>query len=165
MHTASRLLPLAALVTATACGAGAPAPDLEAEAARLEALDAEWSRLASEGTDVEAIVSYWSDDAVLIAPGQPPVVGKAALREMVAATGEIPGWSISWEAEGEPRFSADGTMAWMRGTNRVTYQDADGETVVERGQGMTVWRKDAAGEWKCVADIWNAAPPEAPPAG
>ena len=50
------------------------------EQARLLHQDAEWSDLASAGKDVDKIVSYWSDDAVLIFPGQPVLEGKPAIR-------------------------------------------------------------------------------------
>ena len=37
---------------------------LETERARLLERDAEWARVASEGRDLERILSYWSDDTV-----------------------------------------------------------------------------------------------------
>jgi len=33
--------------------------------------DAEWSAAASAGVDIEQILSFWTDDAVVIAPGLP----------------------------------------------------------------------------------------------
>jgi len=35
------------------------------------------------GASSERILSYWSDDAVVLPPGLPAVVGKAALRQYV----------------------------------------------------------------------------------
>src|SRR5260370_40776805 len=57
--------------------------DPAAEQAKLLRRDAEWADLAFAGKDVEKIVSYWSDDAVLIFPGQPVLEGKAAIRAYV----------------------------------------------------------------------------------
>jgi ketosteroid isomerase-like protein len=57
--------------------------EIEAEKKLLAQRDEEWARLASEGRDIERIVSFWTDEAVVLAPGLPPVVGKAALREYV----------------------------------------------------------------------------------
>jgi ketosteroid isomerase-like protein len=48
--------------------------------------DAEWANAAAAGKDVEKIVSYWSDDALVIEPGQPVYEGKAAIRAYVAGS-------------------------------------------------------------------------------
>ena len=45
-------------------------------------LSKEWSQAASAG-DVDKIVSYWADDAVIISAGQPVLNGKQAIRKMV----------------------------------------------------------------------------------
>ena len=64
--------------------------DPVAEEAKLLRRDTEWADLASAGKDVEKIVSYWSDDAVLIFPGQPVLEGKAAIRAYVAESLILP---------------------------------------------------------------------------
>jgi ketosteroid isomerase-like protein len=58
---------------------------------RLLERDAEWAALASEGRDVDSIVSYWTDDAVMFPPDLPAVTGRIALREYVEASSQIPG--------------------------------------------------------------------------
>ena len=65
--------------------------DLAAERNRLLQRDAEWAVAASAGRDVEHILSYWTDDAVVLPPSLPAVVGKAALRQYVESTMQIPG--------------------------------------------------------------------------
>src|SRR5262249_722542 len=60
-----------------------PRFDAASEATRLLQIDAEWASLAEEGRDVEKIVSYWTDDATVMFPGQPVLKGKAALRAYV----------------------------------------------------------------------------------
>jgi ketosteroid isomerase-like protein len=37
--------------------------------------------------------------------------------------------------------------------------DAEGNKVISHGKVITVWQKDAQGDWKNVVDMWNAAPP------
>ena len=53
--------------------------DLAAERTRLLRRDAEWALAAAEGRDIEKVLSYWTDDAVVFPPGLPAVVGKIAL--------------------------------------------------------------------------------------
>ncbi len=137
-------------------GCARPSFDPAAEAAKLLKRDAEWATAAG-GTDVDRIVSYWTDDAMIVPPGQPVVEGKAAIREFVARMQKIPGFRIHWASE-KPQFSPDGNMAYMRGVNETTMQGPDGKPTTVRGRGFTVWRRDADGEWRCVVDIWNDPP-------
>lgn len=132
------------------------------ERERLLERDRAWSELASQQGDVEEILDYWTDDAVVVPPGMPPVRGKDALRAYVTGTRSIPGFTISWHND-DVDISADGTMAWMLGTNVV---EMEGESGLERSEGRvaTVWRRESDGEWRCCLDLWNDAP-GAMPAG
>lgn len=156
-HPARHLSALLVLLLLPGCAPREEPVDLEAERAALLELDRQWREAAEANEDVELIVSYWSDDAKVIPPGQPPVVGKEALREMVSSFMEIPGFSVSWESE-EVHVSADGRMAWMYGTNAFTFPDEEGNLVTTPGRAVTVWRKNENGEWKCAVDIWNEGP-------
>ena len=132
--------------------------DLKAEEAAIMKADAAWSALAADGKEVEKIISYWSDDAVVLAPGQPAVKGKDALRKMVEESKNIPGFSISWKSS-DIRFSPDGKMAYMSGENLMNMNDSTGNKISIPGRGYTIWRKEADGNWKCVVDLWNSPPP------
>ena len=134
--------------------ANAPSFDKEAEASKLMARDAEWSNLATAGKDLDKIVSYWTDDAVVMEPGQAAVEGKAAIRAYVSESLKTPGFSIHWISQ-KPVFSADGTMAYMRGTDEMTVPGPKGQPMTLHLQGYSVWRKDADGQWRCVVDIAN----------
>ena len=132
------------------------------EQAKLLRQDAEWADLASAGKDVEKIVSYWSDDAILIFPGQPVLEGKPAIRAYVEASLKKPGFKIHWVSE-KSAFSPDGKLAYMRGTDELTIPGPDGTTTMLHLRGISVWRWDADGQWRCVVDISNEEP-SAPPA-
>src|SRR5437762_11238254 len=67
-------------------GSRAMAFDVATEEAKLLRREAEWADLATKGKEIDKIVSYWTDDAVLIMPGQPSVEGKAAIRAYVASS-------------------------------------------------------------------------------
>ena len=147
---------LVTLLTAGACSH--PSFDAAAEQQKLLRRDAEWADEAAAGKDIEKIVSYWSDDALVIEPGQPVYEGKAAIRAYVAASLQIPGFKIHWVSE-KPVFSPDGMMAYMRGADEMTVPGANGSLMTLHMRGITVWRRDSAGEWLCVADIGNEPPP------
>lgn len=154
-----RLVLLGVLLGA-AC-AGPPPFDAVAEARALLTRDAEWSALARAGKDVDAIVSYWTDDAVVIPQGQPIVEGRAAIRAFVASSLQIPGFSIHWKSD-KVSFSPDGRLAYLRGTNEMTVPGPSGTPITVPGRGITIWRHEADGQWRCAVDIWNDPPPASP---
>ena len=131
------------------------------EQAKLLHQDAEWADLASVGKDVDKIVSFWSDDAVLIFPGQPVLEGKPAIRAYVEASLKMPGFKIHWVSE-KPVFSPDGKLAYMRGTDELTVPGPDGTTTTLHLRGISVWPWDADGQWRCVVDILNEEPSVTP---
>ena len=128
---------------------------MTSEHAKLLQRDAEWSALASEGRDVEAILSFWTDDAIVFAPGLAPVVGKRSLREYVQSSLSIPGFKITWRST-DLHLSADESLAYMLGTNEVTLNGPDDVPVKIEGRAVTIWRREADGEWRCAIDIWNS---------
>jgi ketosteroid isomerase-like protein len=127
--------------------------------ARAELLerDRKWATLASEGSDVERILSFWTDDAKVFPPGAPVVAGKPAIREFVTGSLSIPGFRITWEPV-EVVVNASGDLGYTTGRNHLTMPDAAGKLQTEHGRYVTVWRRDPDGEWRCVIDIWNAGP-------
>ena len=117
-----------------------------------------WAQAAASG-DLERIVSFWADDAIVLAPDQPAVVGKAAIREFVKQFSAIPGFSITWEPE-QARISASGELGYLVEHNRVTFADSTGVRQTQFGKAVTIWRKDPSGTWKCIVDTWSNSPGE-----
>ncbi len=139
-------------------GFAQPAAAQQDDAAALMQTSREWAK-AVAGGDVEVILSYWANDAVVMAPDQPAVAGKEALRAFVLGMQKIPGFSITWEPE-RAVISASGDLGYLIEHNRVTLTGTDGTVTTQFGKAVTIWRKDASGAWKCVVDAWNNNPTE-----
>jgi ketosteroid isomerase-like protein len=133
--------------------------DTDASAERMLLLkrDREWAALASEGRDIDRILSYWTEDAVVLPPGFAPVIGKAALRDYVENSLLTPGFNISWKSS-DVVVSPDLKLAYMFAENSVTMNGPDGRPVETKGRGITIWRREADGVWRCAVDIWNQGP-------
>jgi len=131
--------------------------DLDSERTLLLQRDADWAAVASEGRDVERILSYWTDDAVVLPPGLPAVIGKTALRQYVEASMQIPGFRITWTST-DVTFSPDGNLAYMFSQNAVKMNAPDGAPSTTEGRAVTIWRRELDGEWRCAVDVWNAGP-------
>jgi ketosteroid isomerase-like protein len=66
-----------------------------------------------------------------------------------------PGAHISWQAT-RVDVARSGDLGYVSGPYEFVMNGPDGKPVTERGKFVEVWRKQADGAWKCVADIWNS---------
>ncbi len=137
-----------------------PTVDRDAEGALLMQRSRDWSALAATG-DLDSIMTYWAEDAVLLPPGGPALRGRAAIREYVEGSQQVPGFQIRWEPE-SVHVAESGDLAYMLERNVVTVNDSAGQPLTMHGKAVTVWRKDAGGTWRNVVDTWNDAPSPAP---
>lgn len=131
--------------------------------ATLRNLDAEWSKAAG-AKDVEKTVSYYTDDAMILPPNLPTIQGKTGARAMWQGMFSVPGFSGGWKAT-KVEVSRSGDMGWVTGTYELSETDASGKPMVDKGKYLEVWRKQADGSWKCVADMFNTDLSSVPPAG
>jgi uncharacterized protein (TIGR02246 family) len=130
--------------------------DTKAEGEKLMQTSREWSQITSTG-NVEKILSYWADDAVVISPGQPVLKGKKEIRQMVEGSFKTPGFKISWEPQSAD-VSQSGDMAYLIEKSELSMNDSSGKSITLHYNGVTVWKKQADGSWKNVADIATNEP-------
>jgi ketosteroid isomerase-like protein len=129
-----------------------------AEQAGLMRTSRRWAEVL-RSRDLEKILSFWADDAIVMPPDQPALLGKAAIRQYVVECLAIPGFSITWEPE-FARVGGRGDIGYLVERSRFTLPDVTGALVTRYAKTVTVWRKNPAGEWRCVIDIWNGNPSE-----
>ena len=144
------VLAMVVLVAVSACKT-TPAPDPARDEAAIRAADARWLA-AAQAHDLEGSLSYWSDDAILMASGAPVMTGKEAIRRYVSGAFAIADFSISWATD-RVWVAKSGDIAYATGTNRISMTTPDGTPVMEYDNAVTVWRKAPDGAWKCVVDI------------
>lgn len=153
---------LALLLLTSACSQQTPADTRAADEATIRDLDAQWSK-AAMARDLEATVSYYADDASLLPPNAPIASGKQAIRAIWSAM-LVPEVSVSWQVS-KVEAARSGDLAYLVGVYQETANDPKGNSVADRGKLIEVWKKQANGKWKVVADIFNSdlplpAPPE-----
>ncbi|MCI4320208.1 MAG: DUF4440 domain-containing protein [Thermoplasmata archaeon] len=118
-----------------------------------------WAKVLGS-RNVEKIVSFWSEDAIVMPPDQPALVGKSAIRRYVTQSLATPGFSVTWDPE-LAVVSEGGDQGYLVEASRFTFPDTAGVLVTRYGKTVTVWRKTPEGEWQCVIDIWNGNPSQA----
>ena len=135
-----------------------------ADEAALRKLDDEWSKAAG-AKDLEKTVSYYTDDALVMPPNSPVLQGKDAARAMWKSMFAVPGFGGGWKAT-RVEVAKSSDLGWTSGPYEITETDASGKPMTDKGKYLAVWKKQADGSWKCVADIFNTdlPPASAPPA-
>ena len=149
-----------ALLSFTFVGTAAAA-DTKIEQA-LRDLDAKWSAAAG-AKDVDKTVSYYSEDAVVMPPNAPSATTRETIRSAWKEMLTTPGAAISWKTTKVEVAKAE-DLAYVSGTYEETTTDASGKPVKDHGKYVEVWKKQADGTWKVVADIWNSDLPASAPA-
>jgi uncharacterized protein (TIGR02246 family) len=129
--------------------------NVPAEEEAIRRTDAAWLAAAS-AHDLERVLPFWADEATILAPGTPAVVGKEAIRKYVSEAFATPGFSISWKTE-KVEVSQSGDLAYSSGTDRISLNTPDGKSITEENRGVAIWRKQADGSWKCVLDVMSPA--------
>jgi ketosteroid isomerase-like protein len=125
----------------------------------LRDVDAAWVRAAQSGS-VDGWMSFYSDDALVLPPNEAAATSRSAIRRSIAALLSLPGLNIEWHPT-RIEASAAGDLAALAGAYTLSYRDAAGATVSDRGKLLEVWRRGPAGDWKCVLDTWNSDLPPA----
>jgi uncharacterized protein (TIGR02246 family) len=144
------------LLSMAVLGCGKPAFDAKAEGEKLMQISKDWSQATATG-DVEKVVGYWADDAVLIEPGMAVLRGKKDIRQMVEKSFKSPGFKISWEPQ-SAEVAESGDLGYLVEKSQITFNDSTGKAITQHFNALTVWKKQADGSWKNVVDISTAEP-------
>ena len=154
MHSRNTLLVvLLLLLASSACQREMAQSNRGAEEAALKALDAEWSKAAAS-KNVDKTVSYYADDAIVMPSNSPALTGKEAIRAMWQGMLGAPNFSGGWTAT-KVDVAQSGDLAYITGTYEISETGADGKPMTDKGKYLEVWKKQADGSWKCVADMFN----------
>jgi ketosteroid isomerase-like protein len=139
----------------------ASAADTKIEQA-LRGLDAQWSKDAG-AKDLDKTVSYYAESAVVMPPNASAATTKESIRNAWKEMLTTPGAAISWKAT-KVEVAKAGDLAYVSGTYEETMTDASGRSVKDHGKYVEIFKKQADGTWKVVADIWNSDLPASAPA-
>ena len=128
----------------------------------LRDLDAQWSKAAA-AKDLEQTVGFYSNDAVVLPPNATSAATKGTVRNVWKDVLAAPGLVISWKPS-KVKLGHNGAMAWVSGAYELIMNDVGGKPINDRGKYLEVWEKQADGNWKCSADMWNSDLPISAPA-
>lgn len=96
----------------------------------------------------KAFIEFADDSVVLLKPNRMPIVGKQSLIASYAGKSDS-GFVLSWKPE-KALIAQSGDLGYTYG---IWTFIAPGDT--SQGTYLTVWKKNAAGQWKYIADTGN----------
>jgi uncharacterized protein (TIGR02246 family) len=140
----------------------APAPDTSAaDQKAIRDGEAAWPGYWT-AKDLDKIVSLYADDASVMIPDMPLLKGKDAIRSgfgtFVADKNLVFRSSTT-----SVNIAKGGDLAYSQGTYDITMTNPKTKKAEEeKGKYVTVYKKQADGSWKAVADINNADAPATP---
>jgi len=130
--------------------------DHSSEVAAIMKADSAWDKI-SEAKSADGWLSNYSDDAIMMPPGEKTCSDKASREASIKNMFAVPGMSLRFQST-KVEVSKSGDLGYAAGVYQWTSKDPKGNDYNETGKYTEVWKKQADGNWKCVADIWNADP-------
>lgn len=102
--------------------------------------------------DVAKLAGHYTDDAVLMTPGQAAATGKADIQKRIEELVKDPALSLQFQASAVD-VASSGDLGYSRGTYTMTMTDPKTKKpITDHGTYVTDYRKQADGSWKAVAD-------------
>ncbi len=152
------LLHLVTLLLTAACSPPPPPPpDLEAELAALHAAASAY-HAAATAKDAARVVTLYDEDAVMVPPNADLVDGLQGVKGYRFGFINTPGVALHFEIV-RAEVSASADMGWTLALGDITINRPDGTVGSDLIRDFHVWKKQADGSWKVVADIWNSGIP------
>jgi uncharacterized protein (TIGR02246 family) len=108
---------------------------------------------AFEAKDSTKVNSYYAPDAVIATPGRPAAKDGRAVSKAISDDIADPNFKMSLSNE-KTEVAGSGDLAYRRGTFKITFTNPQTKQA-ENGAGtyLTVFRKQADGSWRVVADF------------
>lgn len=158
------VISLTSLLLLAGCNSAPPAPatpavDVAAEQGKIRDLETAWAA-AALAKDLEKSVSFYADNAILLNAGVPAAKGKdaihAAWKDMLAD----PNGKLAFTTQ-RVDVSASGDLASTSGSYTMTMTNPKTKKPVEdKGTYITVYKKQADGNWKAIEDVATSEVPQ-----
>ena len=114
---------------------------------QLARLDKSMSEVSARNDIGAAFAAMFDTDAVSFHSGSPPLQGRDAIVAATMRCGEA--CSLTWAPV---HAEADGALGYTWGTYLWTRTNGAEPPQRQTGSYVTIWKKNAAGDWKAVLD-------------
>ena len=115
--------------------------------------DAQWAAAAT-ARDVEKLMSFYADDAVVLPAHAAIATTKDAIRKIFQNMLATPGINLTWKPT-KVDVAGSSDLAYSFSAYRLTAPDDGGKEFTDHGKYVAIWKKQSDGTWKVITDIWN----------
>jgi uncharacterized protein (TIGR02246 family) len=143
-----------------ACAPAPDKPDMVDPAAERNAVlgaDRAFAKATAERR-LEGWLEFFAEDGAMFPAGSAIAKGEEQIRTLMGPVFEEESYSLTWEPDGS-EVSLGGDLGYTHGTYRSEVTEPEGTKSVSTGKYVTIWRKQADGQWRVVVDIGNQDPP------
>ena len=109
--------------------------------------------------DAAAMMTHYTDDAVIFPQGMPAVSERAAIQRYWTLP---PNRRITLHRSTPTRIEVHGDVAHDHGTFEIAGETDGKAWGPEHGKYVIVWQRGADGRWRMQLDIWNGSGPPRP---
>ena len=133
------------------CNQQSPTPEQDITA--IEAMSKARAAAFNEGNAAD-IALHFTDDAILMAPGQPASQGKDAVQAYYQSVFDTYHTSLTSYYD---EVKVDGDLAYGQGFAEVILTPrAGGEPLSSTAKYLNILQRQPDGSWKTTHDIWNS---------
>jgi len=120
----------------------------------IRAADAGWLKAFSE-RDLEKSVAYCDKRASMLVPNAPKATGTQAIRKLIAAGFALQNYKLEWHPD-NAGVARSGELGYTSGKYKVSFTNASGKNIFDKGKYLLVWKKQPNGAWKVLFDMNNS---------
>ena len=156
-----RLALFASIAFLTACTQPPPPDTREADTKAIKEVESAWVKAAAS-KNLDAYVSFFTDDASVLTPNEPLLTGKQPIKDSMKPLMDDPNFTMSF-IPNKVEVAKSGDLAFTQGPYKMSFSDMRGNKFEDEGKYLTVWRKQADGTWKAVENSFMTDLPLPPP--
>jgi len=111
---------------------------------------------ATIGRDADALTALWADDAVLLQPGTPPIIGKAAFHDfMTQALAKSPSVKVVKYVPDIRDVQVAGNVAYEWGYFDASHKSSEQQAAQSlHAELLRVMKRQSDGSWKFTRVMW-----------
>jgi|SRR5271165_311558 len=120
----------------------------------VRAADAAWLKVY-QAKDVDKSVAFFDAQGSMLVPNSPVLTGKDAIAKFIARGFALQDYKIKWRPN-RAGVAHSGDLGYTSGIYKMSFKDASGKTISDKGKYLMVWKKQADGAWKVLFDTSNS---------
>jgi len=126
----------------------------------IRSADQDWLKVFA-GKNLDKSVAFLDEKGAILSPNAPIADGKEAVSKLLTGFFALPDLKIRWHVD-RADVARSGDLGYTSGAYEMTFSDATGKKLSDKGKYVTVWKKQKDRSWKVLLDIFNT---DLPPTG